>query len=280
MDDARAFQLIDEIDAKLMELVKDQLFDPDIFIILDNLEADRRAINAARDKIGEALWLRLHDIAGSVYTGNLRRGEASTFYDVISRLGTQQTKVMIMQIGFQLFANWDPEAERLFARSFATSVMAGILAWQMGFRGISAQRAELGGLFLEIGRQMMALYKKTIEPESEEIDETFTETYHPYLAVKIIKQFGLPDFLQTIVLAQTVILEEKTVSLPGVIYLARDMVRASFLKYGNRFVLRCHPPRPGTDVSRTLEAMIRDKFHAAGLDNYLILLRSPRIHEL
>jgi hypothetical protein len=77
-----------------------------------------------------------------------------------------------------------------------------------------------------------------------------------------------------------VILEENAVSLPGVVYLARDMVLTSFRKYGNRLVLRCQTPRPGTDVSRTLEAIIRDKFKAAGLDNYLILLRVPRIHEL
>jgi hypothetical protein len=54
----------------------------------------------------------------------------------------------------------------------------------------------------------------------------------------------------------------------------------SFRKYSNRLVLRCQTPRPGTDVSRTLEAIIRDKFKAAGLDNYLILLRVPRIHDL
>jgi len=280
MDDTRAFQLIDEIDAKLTELTQNQFLNPEIFAVLDNVEADRRAIDAARGKIGEALWLRLQDIAGSVYAGNIRRGEVASFYDVVSRLGTHQTKVMIMQLGFHQSANRDPEAERLFARSFATSVMAGVLAWQMGFRENSAQRAELGGLFLEIGRQMMTSYKKTIAPGSGEIDDAFIDTYHPYLAVKIIKRFGLPDFLQTIVLAQTVILEENAVSLPGVIYLARDMVRASFLKYGNRLVLRCQTPRPGTDVSRTLEAIIRDKFHAAGLDQYLIILRVPRIHEL
>ncbi|HPJ97413.1 MAG TPA: HDOD domain-containing protein, partial [Syntrophales bacterium] len=199
MDDTRAFQLIDEIDAKLTELTQNQFLNPEIFAVLDNVEADRRAIDAARGKIGEALWLRLQDIAGSVYAGNIRRGEVASFYDVVSRLGTHQTKVMIMQLGFHQSANRDPEAERLFARSFATSVMAGVLAWQMGFRENSAQRAELGGLFLEIGRQMMTSYKKTIAPGSGEIDDAFIDTYHPYLAAKIVKRFTLPDYLQTIV---------------------------------------------------------------------------------
>jgi hypothetical protein len=150
----------------------------------------------------------------------------------------------------------------------------------MGYPENAIQRAELGGLYLETGRQMMVLYRKNQPQASTEIDDAFIDTYHPYLAVKAIKRFSLPDYLQTIVLAQTVILEENAISLPGVVYLARDMVLTSFRKYSNRLVLRCQTPRPGTDVSRTLEAIIRDKFKAAGLDHYLILLRVPRIHEL
>jgi hypothetical protein len=280
MDEARAFQLIDEIDANLNEMVQNHFFNPEIFVTLDNVDAGRHEIDSAREKISEAVWLRLQSIASSVYSGNLRRGDVSSFYDVVSRLGMHHTKIMIILLGFHQFGSKDRDLEVIFARSFATSVMANMLAFQMGFREGSAQRAELGGLFLEIGRQMMVTYKKTSDPESAEIDDAFIEAYHPYLAVKIIKRFSLPDYLQTIVLAQTVILEENALSLPGVVYLARDMVRASFQKYGNRLVIRCQTPRPGTDVSRTLEALIRDKFHAAGLDKHLILLRVPRIHNL
>jgi len=280
MDDIRAFQLIDEIDEQLPKLVKDQTFNPEILNILDNLDADRRDIDAIPWKIGKAVWLRIQDIAAATYSGNLRQGTVSSFYDMVTRLGMHQTKVMIMQLGFHQSADRDPQLERLFARSFATSIMAGVLAFQMGYPEAAIQRAELGGLYLETGRQMMVLYRQNNIHTSTEIDDVFIDTYHPYLAAKIVKRFALPDYLQTIVLAQTVILEENAISLPGVVYLARDMVLASFRKYGNRLVLRCQTPRPGTDVSRTLEAIIRDKFHAAGLDQYLIILRVPRIHEL
>jgi len=280
MDETRAFQLIDEIDTNLTGILQDHFCNPEVFTTLDNADAGRREIDSARGKISEAVWLRLQNIAGSVYSGNLRRGEVSSLYDVVSRLGIHQTKVMIMLLGFQQFGSKDRELEIIFIRSFATSVMANILALQMGFREASAQRAELGGLFLEIGRQMMLLYKKTSHPGSSEVDDAFIEAYHPYLAMKIIQRFSLPDYLQTIALAQTVILEENAVSLSGVVYLARDMVRASFQKYGNRLVIRCEAPRPGTDESRTLQAVIRDKFHAAGFDDHLIILRIPRAHFL
>ncbi len=279
MDDIRAFQLIDEIDKQLPELVKDQSFNPDVLNILDDLDADRRAIETIPAQIGEAVWLRIQEIAAAMYSGNLRQGAATSFYDIVTRLGMYQTKVMIMQLRIHQSADRDPQMERLLARSFATSIMAGVLALQMGFSENAIQRAELGGLYLEIGRQMMVLYRKRHAHASAEIDDTFIDAYHPYLAVKLIRRFSLPDYLQTIVLAQTVILEENAVSLAGMIYLARDMVLTSFRKYGNRLVLRCQTPRPGTDVSRTLEAIIRDKFHAAGLDQYLIILRVPRIHE-
>jgi hypothetical protein len=280
MDEARALQLIDEIDESLNELLEKHFFNPEIFIILDDVDADRREIDAARSKLSEAVWVRLHSIASSVYSGTMRRGDVSSFYDVVSRLGMHHTKVMIILLGFHQLANRDREVEVIFARSFATSVMASILAFQMGFRESSAQRAELGGLFLEIGRQMIVLYKNTINPDSPEIDDAFIETYHPSLAIKIINRFSLPDFLETIVQDQTVILEENAVSLPGVVYLAWDMVRASFQKYGNRLVIRCQEPKPGTDVSRNLEAIIRNKFRAASLDNHLILQRVPRLHTI
>ena len=53
MDDIRAFQLIDEIDEQLPKLVKEQTFNPEILNILDDLDADRRDIDAIPWKIGK-----------------------------------------------------------------------------------------------------------------------------------------------------------------------------------------------------------------------------------
>jgi hypothetical protein len=57
-------------------------------------------------------------------------------------------------------------------------------------------------------------------------------------------------------------------------------VQASFRKNSNRLVLKCQVPRPGTDVTRTLEAIVTEKFKAVGLDNYLHVIRIPRIQDL
>jgi hypothetical protein len=272
MEEARAFQLIEEIDGR-MALLHKTFFDPAIFSVLDDVNTGRRELNLAQKKINEPVWLRLQTIASAVYSGNIRRGEASSFYDVVSCLGTQKTKLLIMMMGIQQSALADREVENIFARNFSTSVMADVLARQFGFRDESAQRAELGGLFLGIGRLVIALYRKDSPREAGEINDVFINTYHRFLAAKIIKRFALPDFLSTIISAQSVLLEENSISLPGVVYLARDMVRSSFQKYGNRLVIRCNIPRPAIDVSRTLESIIRDKFHAAGLEKYLVILR-------
>lgn len=277
MEETRAFQLIETIDEHLAAFSDNTFFDPEIFSVLDDVNIGRRELNQVQKKINEIIWLRLQSIASAVYSGNLRQGEVSSFYDVVSRLGTQKTKVLIMMIGMQQSSPADRDVENVFARNFSTSVMANILAQQCGFRDRSVQRAELGGLFLGIGRLVMTLYRKSMVRGAKEIDDIFIDTYHRFLAVKIIKRFALPDFLAPIILTKTVLFEENVISLPGVVYLARDMVRSSFQKYGNRLIIRCTIPRPETDVSRTIEAIIRDKFRTAGLEKYLVILRVPQL---
>jgi len=276
MEETKAFHLIDTIDEYLATLSNNTFFDPDILPILENVNIGRQELNQVQKKINEIVWLRLQSIASAVYSGNLRQGEVSSLYDIVSRLGIQKTKVLIMMIGMQQSSPADRDVENAFARNFCTSIMSSILAQQCGFRDRSIQRAELGGLFLGIGRLAMTLYRKTMTDKSKEIDDTFIDIYHRFLAVKIIKRFVLPDFLTPIILMKTVLFEEDVISLPGVVYLACDMVQSSFQKYGNRLILRCTIPRPETDVSRTIEAITRDKFRAAGLEKYLVILRVPQ----
>jgi hypothetical protein len=163
---------------------------------------------------------------------------------------------MIITLALYQHGGSDKDLEVIFARSYATSVMAHVLAIQMGFREEAALCAELAGLVLEIGRKTMVAYKKTIDP-APEINDEFIETYHTYLGERIIKRYGLPEYLGAIILARQIIMEESMVSLPGVVYLAYDSVRASFDKYENGLVIKCQTPIPGTDVSRTLEAIIQ-----------------------
>jgi hypothetical protein len=100
------------------------------------------------------------------------------------------------------------------------------------------------------------------------------------LADKIVSRYCLPEYVRTALLARKLIVEEDTLSLAGIVHLAHDTVQASFQKNSNRLVLKCQVPRPGTDVTRTLEAIVTEKFNAVGLENYLHVIRIPRIQDL
>ena len=53
----------------------------------------------------------------------------------------------------------DKEVNIIFAKSFATSILGGrILAKEFGLRDNDAKKVELGGLLLEIGKIIIAIY--------------------------------------------------------------------------------------------------------------------------
>lgn len=280
VDVDEAFRLIDAIDDTLARKVLAASISPEVFSTLDDINAGRREIEGIEFKINEAIRLRLKAIASSVYIGSLRRGNVGSFYDVINCLGMHRTKALIIVLTNQHAGLTDPEVEAIFARSYATSVMAEILAGQMGFREDGIKKAELCGFFLEIGRKFLVIYNRKFAGENEKLDNEFIETYHPYLADKIVARYCLPEYVRTALLARNLIVEENHVSLAGIVHLAHDTVEASFRKNNNRLVLKCQVPRPGTDVTRTLEAIVMEKFKAVGLENYLHVIRIPRLQDL
>ena len=280
VDVDEAFRLIDAIDDTLARKVLAASISPEVFMTLDDINAGRREIERIESKINEGIRLRLKAIAGSVYVGTLRRGHVGSFYDVVNCLGMHRTKVLILVLAHHHAGLADPEVEMIFARSYATAVMAEILAGQMGFREDSIRKAELCGFFLEIGRKFLVIYNRKFAGEAGQLDDEFIETYHPYLADKIVSRYCLPEYVRTALLARNLIVEEDTLSLAGIVHLAHDTVQASFQKNNNRLVLKCQVPRPGTDVTRTLEAIVTEKFKAVGLENYLHVIRIPRIQDL
>jgi hypothetical protein len=124
----------------------------------------------------------------------------------------------------------------------------------------------------------MILYRKQYDPETREIDDDFIDDFHPYLGYRVAERYSLPEYVKNMILAKNIILEEHSISLPGVVNLAYDTVRISFEKYGNRLVLKSQIPRPVTDVSRTLETIIKGKFSAVGLEDYLHIIRIPNLY--
>jgi hypothetical protein len=280
MDVDEAFRLIDRIDEAMAKKIQFASISPDVFRTLDDVNASRREIELIEPKINESVNLRLKAIASSVYIGSLRRGDISSFYDVVNCLGTNRTKALLFILSNYCQGIMDEEVETIFARSYATAVMAEILANQTGFREDGIRKAELCALFLEVGRRFMVIYRKLYPGDAEKMDEDFIDTYHPYLGDKIVGRYALPDYVRTVILARNLILEENHVSLAGLVYLARDTVRTSFRKNSNKLVIKCQVPRPAMDVTRTLGAMVTEKFKVAGLEKYLHIIRIPRIHDL
>jgi hypothetical protein len=280
MDVDEAFRLIDRIDEVMAKKIQFASVPPDVFRTLDDVNASRREIEQIEPKLNESVNLRLKAIASSVYIGTLRRGDISSFYDVVNCLGTNRTKALLFMLSNYCQGIMDEEVETIFARSYATAVMAEILANQTGFREDGIRKAELCGLFLEVGRRFMVIYKKLYPGDAEKMDEDFIETYHAYLGDKIVWRYSLPDYVRSVILARNLILEENHVSLAGLVYLAHDTVQTSFRKNNNKLVIKCQIPRPATDVTRTLEAIVTEKFKVVGLEKYLHIIRIPRIHDL
>ncbi len=257
-----------------------QAISPEVFATLDDVNASRQAIEAIGSKLGHEICLRLTAIASSVYLGTLRRGKIGSFYEVVNCLGMERTKALIIMFNHYLQGGSDPEIEAIFAKSYATSVMAEIIASQAGFREDAVKKAELCGLYMEIGRKMMVLYKKLHPTDSADLTDDYIDAYHAYLGEKIAIRYSLPDYIQKVILARNLIFEEYHISLAGIVQLAHDTVESSFLKYHNRLVLKCQVPRPATDVTRTMEAIITEKFKAVGLEKYLHIIKIPRIYDI
>jgi HD-GYP domain-containing protein (c-di-GMP phosphodiesterase class II) len=275
-----ALSLIDRIDEAMAKKIQFASLSPDVFRTLNDANASRREIEMIESKINESVNLRLRAIASSVYFGTMRRGDIGSFYDVVNCLGTSRTKALLFILSNHSQGIMDQEVETIFARSYATAVMAEILASQTGFREDGIRKAELCALFLEIGRRFMVVYRKLYPGDAEKMDEDFIDAYHPYLGDKIVGRYALPDYVRTVILARNLIVEENHFSLAGLVYLARDTVHASFRQNNNRLVMKCQVPRPGTDVTRTLEAIVTEKFKAVGLQNYLHVIRIPMIQDL
>ncbi len=150
----REREILDAIDTKVLSGL-DLGFDPEVLQTLENVDANEREIEMLKAKISEEVLSRLFNIANSVHYGHLRKGKVDNFYQVVSRLGMSFTRTLIVALAlFSLVRS--REAEIVFARSFAVSVLGGkILARELGLREDDAKKVELGGLLSEIGKVIM-----------------------------------------------------------------------------------------------------------------------------
>jgi hypothetical protein len=274
MDNEKAHQILSDIEDKLLNSVN-LGFDHEVLAVLGDSDASEKEIELLKGKIGDDILFRLFNIANSVYYGQLRRGPVDTFYKVVSRLGMDFARVLIIFLAFASLSK-DKDVRIIFARSFATSILGGkVLAKEFGLRDGDARKVELGGLLLEIGKIIIALYRSLYKDayEESEIGEEFISQHHYCLGMKIIEKYELPEFLKEMISTDCITLETELMSLSGIVMLAYSIVDLSFRRFGNKFVIASPMPDPDGMVVHTTGEVIEETFKAVGLAGYIEVKR-------
>jgi len=275
MEDQKAQQILLEIENKILNEVH-LGFDPEVLDVLNNLDASEREIELLKAKIGEEILSRLFGIANSVYYGQLRKGSVDTFYKAVTRLGMDFTRVLIIFLANASLSK-DKEVKIIFAKSFATSLIGGrILAKEFGLIDNDAKKVELGGLLLEMGKIIIAIYRSLYHDDYEQagIDDAFISAHHASLGVKIVEKFKLPDYLKDMISTDCLTLDTKMISLSGIVMLAYSMVDLSFRRFDNRLAIAT-PMADMEGMAPTIGSVIEDIFKSVGLASYLKIIRRP-----
>lgn len=246
-------------------------FNPEALEILDNEKVTPGEIESIKDKLQQGIVLRLYGIGNSVYYGRFRRGNISSFLEVVMRLGTDHTKTYII-IFTLLELAISAHIKKLLAKSMATSVMAKILADRFGFSNNRMNMAELAGLILEIGKMIVLIYQE--KEKENRLKDDFSDRFNTYLGLKVIKHFNLPDYLNSILLEDTVSFDGELFSVSAVVNIAQLLVSHSFNIKG-KLSLKIPPPDcDGVYVNHYGE-MIKERFSAIGLDGYIEIIEAP-----
>ncbi|MDQ5985505.1 MAG: hypothetical protein CSYNP_01215 [Syntrophus sp. SKADARSKE-3] len=257
-----------------LTLIKDSVlgFDPAILTILDDVELGQREIENLKSKLGEDVFGYLFAIANSAYHGSLRMGPVKYFYEVVNRIGMQQTKVLIILFALHKLAKGDQESEIIFAKSFAASVVGRIMTRGFGFRDEGARMVELACLLSNIGALMMTVYRKHYSRDDFILSDHFIECNHIYLTERIILRFQLPEYLHDMIMINCFTLDRMAIGLSTVVKLAIAAVEWSFRTLDNKLVFRSPQTSLDDRFAPSLAAIIAEQFATAGLKDYLVLL--------
>lgn len=243
------------------------MIDPRIFRILDNTDSSEAEISSIENMMDVKLSLRLRNIANSVYYGMQRRGKTTKFSDVITSIGMQPAKMFI--IAMALFSRLEGKHKMLDVESFAISLFAKLIAEQMNLSLTDREKAELGGLFLNLGKVAIALYESS---KMVEIDPSFIEKNHRQFAIKIIQNFPLPEFVAEVIMEDRLVLQKNALSIQGIVYLAQALVEKIIHDFG---IIDIKSPMPDLrdNLESTLGLKISDYFDLIGLGTYLNIIR-------
>jgi len=256
-------QLLEEIRQTLEQL--NLGFDIKVLNVLDDEKARPAEIEALKEKLGELVALRLFSVANSNYYGKLRSGKITKFIEVVTHLGVDNTRSLAIFIALMALADTE-ELRRVFARNFATSKLAEFLAVQLGASSAERSIVGLAGLFIEIGKVIMALYERqcgrVLTPE-------FVAHHHPWVSARMVEHYELPPVLGEVVdHAYFRFIKKDSLSLPAIVDLAYAVVDRSFSRHG-KFVVESPMPDPdGLLYTRTAGSMIAGQFQSIGLSSY------------
>ena len=271
MDD----EIASQIETIELTLIKDSVlgFDPAILSILDDVEIGQDQIENLKPKLGSDVFIYLFNIANSAYHGSSKMGSVKHFFDVVNRLGMQYTKGLILQFAMQhSLARGDREAEIIFAKNFAASVVGRIMARGFGFQDDGARKVELACLLSNIGALMMTVYRNHYHTGDFVLSDDFIEQNHLYLTERIIRRFNLPEYLHEMIMTNCFILERMGIGLPAVVKMAVAAVDWSFRTLDNKLVFRSPQTSPDDRFTPSLAAIVEEQFAAVGLKKYLIIL--------
>jgi hypothetical protein len=262
-------------DPDLFQKIEDYLIngenigiDPRIFHILDNTDSSEEELAGIEKMIDVKLALRLRSMANSVYFGMHRHGQVNKFNDVITSIGMQPAKLFI--IALALFARLDVEHKLIEVESFTVSLFAKLLAEQMSLSKTAVEKAEIGGLFLNLGRVLIAIY--ATEKHSA-IAPAFVEKYHQEFAVKIIEKMTLPDYLADVILENRFSLKKDVLSVSGVVFLAKALVE-KIIRENGLIAIKSPMPDVADNLETTIGLKIQQYFSLIGLGSYLRVVRS------
>jgi hypothetical protein len=267
-------EIASQIETIELTLVKDSVlgFDPSILFVLDDVEIGQREIENMKAKLGTDVFTYLFNIANSSYHGSLKMGPVKHFFDVVNRLGTQYTKVLILLYAMQRLARGDQEAEIIFAKSFSASVVGRIMARGFGFRDDGARQVELACLLAGIGALMMTVYRNRYHTADFVVSNDYIDQNHLYLTERIMRRFQLPEYLDKMILSNCFVLERMGIGLATVVRLAICAVDCSFRNLHNKLMFRSPYISLEDRFNPSLVGMIEEQFAAAGLKKYLVIL--------
>jgi hypothetical protein len=248
-------------------------FDPSILFVLDDVEIGQKEIEDMKARLGPEVFAYLFKIANSSYHGSVKMGPVKNFYSVITRLGMQHTKVLILLYTMHRLAKGNPEAETLYEKSFCASAMGRIMSIEFGFRDDGARQVELACLISNIGLMIMTVYRNSYHDDSYVLSSDFIEENHMRLTERIIHRFQLPVYLHGMLLANCFSLERKRLGLGTVVKLALSAIECSFRSMGNKIVFRSPPVHTREDrLSPSMAGIIEEQFSAAGMSKCLVMM--------